>query len=175
MFEEKKVIHTKRLFMRKPLIEDVDQFYSILKEEAVGKWLAKSRGMSKEEVNDYIGQLISHWEQYDFGVWLLVNRNTGKLLGHCGLRKVNETGEIEIMYLLAPEYWGNGYASEAVEASIQYAIETMNVKRIIARVKVANENSKKLLRKLGFTYTHDVDYSGRLLSYFELHTSLVEL
>ncbi|WP_436864576.1 GNAT family N-acetyltransferase [Bacillus fungorum] len=175
MFEEKKVIHTKRLFMRKPLIEDVNQFYSILKEEAVGKWLAKSRGMSKEEVNDYIGQLISHWEQYDFGVWLLVNRNTGNLLGHCGLRKVNETGEIEIMYLLAPEYWGNGYASEAVEASIQYAIETMNVKRIIARVKVANENSKKLLRKLGFTYTHDVDYSGRLLSYFELHTSLVEL
>ncbi len=39
MFEEKKVIHTKRLFMRKPLIEDVEQFYSILKEEVVGKWL----------------------------------------------------------------------------------------------------------------------------------------
>lgn len=51
----------------------------------------------------------------------------------------------------------------------------MNVKRIIARVKVVNENSKKLLRKLGFTYTHDVDHSGRLLSYFELHTSLDEL
>ena len=31
MFEEKKVIHTKRLFMRKPIIEDVDQFYSIVK------------------------------------------------------------------------------------------------------------------------------------------------
>ncbi|KLA32049.1 GNAT family N-acetyltransferase [Bacillus cereus] len=174
MFEEKKIIHTKRLFMRKPIIEDIDQFYSILKEEAVGKWLAKSREMSKGEANDYIMQLISHWEQYDFGVWLLVNRNTGKLLGHCGLRKVKEAGEIEIMYLLAPEYWGNGYASEAVEASIQYAIETMNVKRIIARVKIANENSKKLLRKLGFTYTHDVDHSGRLLSYFELHTSLDE-
>ncbi|MEH7030537.1 N-acetyltransferase, partial [Bacillus wiedmannii] len=40
MFVEKKVIHTKRLFMRKPIIEDVDQFYSILKEEVVGKWLA---------------------------------------------------------------------------------------------------------------------------------------
>ncbi|MEH7030535.1 GNAT family N-acetyltransferase, partial [Bacillus wiedmannii] len=66
-------------------------------------------------------------------------------------------------------------ASEAAEASIQYAKEMMNVKRIIARVKVVNENSKKLLRKLGFTYTHDVDHSGRLLSYFELHTSLDEL
>ena len=50
-------------------------------------------------------QLISHWEQYGFGVWLLVNRNTGELLGHCGLRKIDETGEIEIMYLLDPEYW----------------------------------------------------------------------
>ena len=47
-------------------------------------------------------QLISHWEQYGFGVWLLVNRNTGELLGHCGLRKIDETGEIEIMYLLDP-------------------------------------------------------------------------
>ncbi|OJD53487.1 acetyltransferase [Bacillus sp. 4048] len=175
MFVEKKVIHTKRLFMRKPIIEDVDQFYSILKEEVVGKWLAKSRGMSKEETNDYIRKLILHWEQHNFGVWLLFNSETGKLLGHCGLRKVDETGEIEIMYLLDPEYWGNRYASEAAEASIQYAKETMNVKRIIARVKVVNENSKKLLRKLGFTYTHDVDHSGRLLSYFELHTSLDEL
>lgn len=175
MFEEKKVIHTKRLFMRKPLIEDVEQFYSILKEEAIGKWLAKSSGMSKEEAKDYVIQLISHWEQYDFGVWLLVNRNTGELLGHCGLRKIDETGEIEIMYLLDPEYWGNGYASEAAKASIQYAKEMMNVKRIIARVKVANENSKKLLRNLGFTYTHDVDHSGRLLSYFELQISLDKL
>lgn len=174
MFEEKKVIHTKRLFMRKPIIEDVDQFYSIVKEEAVGKWLAKSKGMSKEEVKDYIMQLISHWEQYGFGVWLLVNRNTGELLGHCGLRKIDATGEIEIMYLLDPEYWGNGYASEAAKASIQYAKEMMNVKRIIARVKVANENSKKLLRNLGFIYTHEVDYSGRLLSYFELNTSSEE-
>lgn len=175
MFGEKKVIHTKRLFMRKPIIEDVEQFYSILKEEAVSKWLAKSRGMSKGEAKDYIIQLILHWEQYDFGVWLLVNRNTGELLGHCGLRKIDETGEIEIMYLLDPEYWGNGYASEAAKASIQYAKEMMNVKRIIARVKVENENSKKLLRKLGFTYTHDVDHNGRLLSYFELKTSLDKL
>lgn len=175
MYEEKKVIHTKRLLMRKPTIEDVDQFYNILKKEAVGKWLAKSRGMSKEEVNDYIRQLISHWEQNDFGVWLLCNSETGKVLGHCGLRKVDETRETEIMYLLDPEYWGNGYASEAAQASIQYATEIMNLKRIIARVKEANENSKKLLRNLGFTYTHDVDHSGRLLSYFELKTSLDKL
>lgn len=174
MFENNNVIHTERLLMRKPIIEDVDQFYSILKEEAVGKWLAKSRGMSREEVNDYFRQLIKHWEQYDFGVWLLFNSETGKVLGHCGLRKIEETGEVEIMYLLAPEYWGNGYALEAVKASIQYAIETINVKRILARVKVANENSKKILRKLGFTYTHDVDHNGRLLSYFEFYTSLSE-
>ncbi|WP_088312588.1 GNAT family N-acetyltransferase [Bacillus cereus] len=111
MFGEKKVIHTKRLFMRKPLIEDVEQFYSIIKEDAVGKWLAKSSGMSKEEA----------------------------------------------------------------KASIQYAKEMMNENRIIARVKVENENSKKLLRNLGFTYTHDVAHSGRLLSYFELKTSLDKL
>ncbi|TKI99040.1 GNAT family N-acetyltransferase, partial [Bacillus cereus] len=120
------------------------------------------------------GQLILHWEQYDFGVWLLFNSETGKLLGHCGLRKVDETGEIEIMYLLDPEHWRNGYALEAAEASIKYAIETLNVTRIIARVKVANESSKKLLRKLGFIYTHEVNHSGRLLSYFELHTSSKE-
>ena len=84
--------------------------------------------MSKEEANDYIRNLILHWEQYNFGVWLLFNSETGKLLGHCGLRKVDETDEIEIMYLLDPEYWGNGYASEAAKASIQYAKEMMNEK-----------------------------------------------
>ncbi|MGG5737101.1 MULTISPECIES: GNAT family N-acetyltransferase [Bacillus cereus group] len=175
VFVKGKVIHTKRLVMRKPNIEDVDQLYNILKKEAVGQWLAKSRGMSIDETKDYISQLILHWEQYDFGVWLLFKNETDQLLGHCGLRKVNETGETEIMYLLDPEYWRNGYASEATEASIQYATGTMNLKRIIARVKVANENSKKLLHKQGFTYTQDVDHSGRLLSYFELNTSSDEL
>ncbi|MFJ8353630.1 GNAT family N-acetyltransferase [Bacillus paramycoides] len=175
VFVEGKVMRTKRLSMRRPNLEDVDQLYNILKKEAVGQWLAKSRGMSLDETKEYISQLILHWEQYNFGVWLLFKNETDQLLGHCGLRKVDETGETEIMYLLDPEHWGNGYAIEAVDATILYATEAMNLKRIIARVKIANENSKKLLRKQGFTYTFDVDHSGRLLSYFELCTYSNEL
>ncbi len=79
------------------------------------------------------------------------------------------------MYLLDPEYWGNGYASEATKGFHSICKRDDECKkRIIARVKVANENSKKLLRNLGFIYTHEVDYSGRLLSYFELNTSSEE-
>ena len=64
-------------------------------------------------------------------------------------KKVDETGAIEIMYLLDPEHWRNGYALEAAEASIKYAIETLNVTRIIARVKVANESSKNFYESSG--------------------------
>ncbi|KZD40128.1 Ribosomal-protein-alanine acetyltransferase [Bacillus cereus] len=63
--------------------------------------------MSKEEENDYIGQLILHWGQYNLGVWLLFNSKIGKFLECCCLRKVNEACEIEIMYLFNPEYRGN--------------------------------------------------------------------
>ncbi|PEB51404.1 GNAT family N-acetyltransferase [Bacillus pseudomycoides] len=165
------IVHTKRIFMRKPSIEDIDEFYEIVKNNEVGKWLAVSRGMSRKEAEQYVGQFISHWEKNGFGVWFLFNHITGEMIGHCGLRYMDGTEDVEIMYLLDPKCWGNGYATEAVHASIQYAFQDLKVKKVVARIKLVNEKSKNVLEKVGFKYIKDVDYDGRQLSYYEYTNS----
>ncbi|MED1597256.1 MULTISPECIES: GNAT family N-acetyltransferase [Bacillus] len=162
-----KSMNTKRLYMRKPRLEDVDAFYQIVKNNEVGKWLAISRGMSPEETEQYIGKFIAHWNEHNFGVWLIFNPITREMMGHCGLRYIDGTEDLEIMYLLDPKFWGKGYATEAAHASIQYAFHDLKVKKLTARIRIANEKSKNVLEKAGFKYTHDVDFDGHQLSYYE--------
>ncbi|PEY37557.1 GNAT family N-acetyltransferase [Bacillus cereus] len=162
-----KSIRTERLFMRKPILEDIDAFYQIVKNDEVGRWLAVSREMSKEETKQYVGKIIEHWNVNGFGVWFLFHKTTEELIGHCGLRYMDGTEDVEIMYLLDPKFWRNGYATEAAHASIQYAFHDLKVQKLTARIRITNEKSKNVLEKVGFTYTHDVNYDGRQLSYYE--------
>lgn len=99
-----KSMNTKRLYMRKPSLEDIDDFYQIVKKSEVGKWLAISRGMSLEETEQYIRKFIDHWDKNAFGVWLIFNHITEEMMGHCGLRYIAGTKEVEIMYLLDPKF-----------------------------------------------------------------------
>ncbi|MFD3448921.1 GNAT family N-acetyltransferase [Microbacteriaceae bacterium 4G12] len=112
---------------------------------------------------------MNHWNEHNFGVWAVIHKFSGNIIGHCGLRYVNQTEEdIEIMYFLDPESWGRGYATEAAKASVQYAANSMKIRKLIARIKVANSNSKKVLETLGFQFTHDQDYQGKQLSHYEI-------
>ncbi|EMA6342908.1 GNAT family N-acetyltransferase [Bacillus cytotoxicus] len=163
----RKDIETKRLYMRPPSIGNRDEFYEIVKQEEVGKWLAVARGMLREEAEQYINQLISHWKQNGFGVWFLFHKISGELLGHCGLRCIDETEEVEIMYLLNPKFWGKGYATEAAYATIQYAIYDLKLTTFKARIKTENMKSRNLLEKIGFTYTHDRGKNEDTLLHFE--------
>lgn len=162
-----KSIRTERLLMRKPTLEDIDAFYQIVKSDEVGSWLAVSRGMSKKETEQYVRKFVENWNENGFGVWLLFHKTTRELIGHCGLRYVDRTKDVEIMYLLDTKHWGNGFATEAAKASIQYAFHDLKVQKLIARIKMENEKSKNVLEKIGFMYTHDVNYDGRQLSYYE--------
>ncbi|EJS45436.1 hypothetical protein ICE_05618 [Bacillus cereus BAG1X1-2] len=166
---DEKTITTDRLYLRKISLEDIDDIYSIVKKDMVGTWLAASRGMTKEETKVYVEKFIDHWNQYGFGVWAVLNKCTGEIIGHCGLRYVDQKEEeVEIMYLLDPEFWGRGYATEAAIASIQYATNSMEIKKLIARIKITNDKSKKVLETLGFQYTYDKDYQGKRLSHYEI-------
>lgn len=166
---DEKTITTDRLYMRKVSLEDIDVIYNIVKQDTVGKWLAASRGMTKEEAKIYVEKFVDHWNLYGFGVWAVLNKSTGGIIGHCGLRYVDQKeDEVEIMYLLDPASWGSGYATEAARASIQYAANSMGIKKLIARIKITNDKSKKVLETLGFQFAYDKDYPGKKLSHYEI-------
>lgn len=161
-------IITDRIIMREFEENDIEELYDIVKKNEVGEWLGIGKGMRLNEAKDYLDKILTHWSTYNFGVWAVVNISNNQIMGHCGFRYIDNTEEIEIIYLLDPKYWDQGITTEAGKTALQYAFTILNVDKVIARVLINNSKSKKVIDKLGFKFIGDKNYNGRILSYYEL-------
>lgn len=81
---------------------------------------------------------------YEYGMWLVFSKETGKLIGRAGLEH-NEMG-----YMIAPELWNRGYATEVCRFIIDYARENTDFEELYCRIDERNEASVHLAKKLGF-------------------------
>ena len=73
----------------------------------------------------------------------------GRVIGKAGCWRLPEIG-----YILHPDYWGQGLATEALTAVIGHVFAGRDVDAITADVDPRNEASLKLLARLGFVETH---------------------
>lgn len=98
----------------------------------------------------------------DYDLWPVVERGSGACVGHCGLldKDVDGVTEIELTYVIAPAYWGRGYATEIARALAVYAAESLALTRLIALIDPANSASAAVARKVGMTHERDVVRPG---------------
>ncbi len=88
---------------------------------------------------------------YEYGMWLVFSRETGKLIGRAGLE------HDELGYMIAPELWNQGYATEVCRFIIDYARENTDFEELYCRIDEKNTASVRLAKKLGFTDSGHVD------------------
>ncbi|MGB3653693.1 MAG: GNAT family N-acetyltransferase [Rivularia sp. (in: cyanobacteria)] len=100
---------------------------------------------------------VEHWQKQRYGIWNIVEDETDKIIGYCGLRYLDELNEVELLYGLAKTYWGKGIATKAAKASVSYGFDVANLDRIIALALPDNEPSKKVIEKAGLQYEKQLD------------------
>lgn len=88
---------------------------------------------------------------YEYGMWLVFSRETGKLIGRAGLE------HDELGYMIAPELWDQGYATEVCRFIIDYARENTDFEELYCRIDEKNTASVRLAKKLGFTKSGHMD------------------
>lgn len=88
---------------------------------------------------------------YEYGMWLVFSKGTGKLIGRAGLEH-NELG-----YMIAPKFQNQGYATEVCRFIIDYARENTDFEELYCRIDERNEASVRLAKKLGFTKSRHID------------------
>lgn len=147
------VLETERLRLRKVEMTDVDRFYEIFSNPVV----MKDYGINPHETIADSEALIHGMQQgLENGKvirWALTKKETNEYIGSSGFHQFNVAKtKAEIGFELHPDEWGKGYMKEAVQSILQYGFEELNLVRIEGIVHDDNENSKSLLRKLGFTY-----------------------
>lgn len=88
---------------------------------------------------------------YEYGMWLVFSKETGKLIGRAGLE------HDELGYMIAPELQNRGYATEVCRFIIDYARENTDFEELYCRIDERNTASVRLAKKLGFTNSGHVD------------------
>jgi RimJ/RimL family protein N-acetyltransferase len=111
-----------------------------------------------EAVAERLATEVENWRLYGLQYWPVFRPDGITLVGCCGLRPRNiEAREAELGFQLCRSSWGQGYASEASHAVIEWA-RAHDFAALIAGHHPLNQASKRALVRLGFSYTHDELY-----------------
>ena len=142
-------LETKRLLLREYKIEDFDALYEILSDADVMKYYPKP--FDAERVKGWIEWNLDNYRKYGFGLWAVILKDSGKLIGDCGITIQNIDGEQlpEIGYHIHKDFWQKGFASEAASAVRDWAFANTKYKCLYSYMKHTNIPSIKTAQKIG--------------------------
>lgn len=136
--------------------------------ENVARYICANTMFSEQEVRERLHFEITSLAKYQVQYWPIFERNTNAFIGCCGLRPLLDSYELGCHLL--KEHWHQGHATEACEQVISYAFSVMKQTQLYAGHHPDNIASKRLLKKLSFSYIGDNYYepTGLLHPSYEL-------
>ena len=154
-------IETARLLLRPFTVADLDDYVQhIFADADVMRYLPERDLTPPERAERTVAAFNNHWSQRGYGVWAVTDKITGQFIGHGGLNFVPEAGEVEVLYALRTDRWGQGLATEAARASVRFGFEHADLARLIALAVPENIASRRVMEHLGFQYEKDMHYFG---------------
>ena len=108
------------------------------------------------------GKNIDRYQREGHGLWAMVLKESGELIGDCGctLQEVDGAYHVEIGYHVRRDLWGGGYATEAAQACTQYAFTTLGFDRVISLIRPENLQSIRVAEKNGLTCEKIIFWRG---------------
>ncbi len=154
------IIETPRLILRQFELEDSAPLYKLNSDLEVIRHTGNPPFANIQEAEDCITQTIFPQYLLELGRWAVVLKTSGELIGWCGLKYRKERDEIDLGYRFLPKHWGQGIATEASFASLEYGFKTKKLDRIIGCAMKENLASIRVLEKVGLKYVKDVTLDG---------------
>jgi ribosomal-protein-alanine N-acetyltransferase len=165
------VLETARLRLRPFVREDAADHRRLYSDPDVTRYLGGGPFVGEEAERRSartLDHFIRHWADRGFGVWAVLDRTSGRIIGQCGLNRLPERDDIEVLYALERAAWGRGLAGEAALVAVRYGFEAVGLDRIVAVVRHANAGSRRVLDKLGMRYEGDVEVYGVVAACYAL-------
>lgn len=168
----KNPIETERLLLRELILSDVEGMFELDSNPKVHLFLGNKPVKEIEESLDQIKNIQKQYETYGIGRWAVILKETNEFIGWSGIKFIkdkinNHQNFYEIGYRFIEKHWGKGYATEAGKAFIEYAFAEMKVDAVYAYADAGNENSRRILEKLGLHYVNSFEYQEELEVWYE--------
>jgi ribosomal-protein-alanine N-acetyltransferase len=164
---------TAHLLQRPWRLEDTSALFEIMREKDIFQYFPPSTPPTLEKAERYITHQLSHWEKFGYGHWA-VETLEGELAGWNGLEFLPDTGETEVGYLLGCRFRGQGYATEAAHAAVEFSFQKAGLVSIIGLVHRDNAASIRVLEKCGLRFVDDKVYFGMELRRYRLERAEFE-
>lgn len=145
-------IETKRLLLRLPVPDDAEPFVEIHQDPEV---LAHKRvtltsppGGIEAGVRN-VDRMLRHWDSRGYGQWAVVEKATARVIGCVGLIQPDNWTGIDLGWIIRRSRWGNGFATEAAAAAIDWAWSIDSIDHIMSLIGADNAASIRVATKIG--------------------------
>ena len=142
---------TTRLILREMTDADYDALRAIMQDPQV--MYAYEGPFTDEEVRAWLNRQLERYVRFGFGLWAVVLKETGRVIGQCGLtmQPWKEESVLEIGYLFRRDAWHRGYATEAARACREYAFSVLGTREVCSIIRDTNLASQNVARRNGMT------------------------
>ncbi len=146
------IFETERLFARKLTKDDFGNLCRILQDPEV--MYAYEHAFSDAEVNSWLERQLKRYVTDGFGLWAVILKETGSMIGQCGLTMQDWNGKMvpEIGYLFEKAYWHRGYASEAAKGCKEYAFQSLKLPRVYSIIRDNSLPSQRVAERNGMKF-----------------------
>ncbi len=167
--EEKRMIETERLILRELREEDFEALFSVLADSDIMRHYPYT--FDEKRVRNWIAKNRARYGVWGFGLWVVVWRETGEMIGDCGLTVQEIDGAFcpEIGYHIAARFRRRGIASEAARAVRDWTFERTPFRELFSYMKADNLPSRTVARKNGMRLVREfTDAEGEKTGVFSI-------
>jgi len=148
---ENYIFTSKRLGYRLLKESDFNDYFKLDSNPEVRKYFP-SGTLDSQKIKSNIRKNIDFFEENGFGVFIAIELTTGEFVGRCGFGQI-PTGEIEVGYVFLPNFWGKGFATEALVALIDWAKQNLKATdTVIAFTPTNHIASQRCMQKAGMEF-----------------------
>lgn len=150
------ILETPRLRLREFTPEDADALALVLSDAETMRYYPVL--FDRAGVEEWISRNRRRYSANGHGLWAMILKSTGELIGDCGVtvQPVDGIDELEVGYHLRRDHWGHGYATEAAQACRNWAFENRSAEYVISLIRPENLPSRRVAERNGMTLWKEV-------------------
>ena len=144
-------IETERLLLRLPVADDAEPFVQIHQDpEVIARrqvTLTSPPGGIEVGARN-VDRMLRHWDTRGYGQWTVVERATARVIGCVGFLHP-DNADVELGWIVRRSRWGNGFATEAAKAAVDWAFRTGRIDYVMSLIGQDNPASIRVATKIG--------------------------
>lgn len=166
------VLETERLILRPLTPADLDDLAALYADPEVRRYFPEGT-LDREETREELTWILrEYYDNYGYGLWATILKQTGAFIGRCGLIPWDTADglAVELAYLLGRPYWGQGLATEVARGIVDHAFNRLGLARLVCYMLPANQASARVAKKTGMKLERRMDGAdGAVTMVYALH------